>query len=137
MRLGGKFTIGRKGYWIATAALLAIQWFGSKSLGAAPLAPWIMLYLARLRDAGRSAVHLLHLAVIVVLIFIPVFVAPDAYGAYMADVPPAQTPSTRDTIVFLVCIVGAIIDYLAFSIWLGWIKTASRATAPEIADHFT
>ena len=137
MKLGGKFTIDRKGYWIATAVLMALQWFGPKSLGAALLAPWIMLYLARLRNAGRSALHLLHLAVVVLLIFIPAFATPEAFGAYLADAPSAQTPSTRDTLVFLVCIVSCMVYYIAFSIWLGCIKTAARTTAPEIAEHFT
>jgi uncharacterized membrane protein YhaH (DUF805 family) len=137
LRLGGKLTIGRQGYWIATAALLAIQWFGPKSLGVALLAPWIMLYLARLRNAGRSALHLLHLVVAVALIFIPVFATPEAFGAYMADIPSARTPSTGDTIVFLVCIVGAVVYYLAFSIWLGCVRTKTTIAPAVLADTFS
>jgi uncharacterized membrane protein YhaH (DUF805 family) len=132
-----KLTIGRKVYWIATAALLAAQWFGPKSLGVVFLIPWIMIYLARLRDAGRSALHLLHLVAVFALVLIPVFVAPGAFEAYLADVPPAQAPSTRDTIVFVVCMVGCMIYYLAFSIWLGCIKTKRPADPAALADAFS
>jgi uncharacterized membrane protein YhaH (DUF805 family) len=137
LRPGRKFTIDRKGYWIATAVLLALQWFGPKITGVVLLAPWIMLYLARLRDAGRSALHLLHLAAVMVLIFIPAFIAPDAFGAYLSDVPSEQAPSTVDTIVFLVCVVGCLVYYIAFSIWLGCIKTKARANPAALADAFS
>ena len=137
MRLGRKFTVGRKGYWIATVVLLAIQGFGPEGLGVALLAPWIMLYLARLRDAGRSARHLLHLAIVVALIVIPVFAAPEAYGTYLADVPSAQTPSTMETVVFLVGVAGGVIYYVAFSIWLGCIKTKAPADPAALADAFS
>ena len=132
-----KLTISRKVYWIATAVLLTAQWFGPKSLGAAFLVPWIMLYLARLRDAGRSALHLLHLAAVFGLVFIPVFVAPQAFEAYLADAPPAQSPSTRDTIVFVVCMAGCMIYYLAFSIWLGCIKSKTSTSPAVVADTFS
>lgn len=134
--MGGKLTIGRKGYWIATAVLMTIQGFGPTGLGLALLAPWIMLYLARLRNAGRSAAHLLHVAGAVVLIFIPVFATPEAFGAYMADVPPIGPLPIADTIVFLVCIVGAVAYYIAFSIWLGCIKTKAATDPAAIADAF-
>ena len=139
MTRGRKLAIGRRGYWIATAVLLTVQWFAPKGLGVAFLAPWVMLYLARLRDADRSALHLLHLAVMFALVLVPVFVAPDAFGAYLAEVPPAQapTPSTRDTMVFVACMGGCLIYYLAFSIWLGWIKAPPRAHEAEIVEHFT
>ena len=132
-----KLTVGRKGYWIATAVLLVVQWFGPKSLGLALLAPWIMLYMARLRDAGRSMLHLLHLLVVVVLVFIPVFVAPKAFEAYLNDPPVAAAPSTGDTVVFIVCIVGCLIYYLAFSIWLGCIKTKPPTDPATLADAFS
>ncbi|CAN5496362.1 hypothetical protein BH10PSE3_BH10PSE3_32660 [soil metagenome] len=137
MRLGGKFTIGRKGYWIATAVLVALQWFGPKSLGVALLAPWIMLYVARLRDAGRSALHLLHLAAMVVLIIIPLAIAPQSYWAYAAAVPVSRTPSMRDTIVFMVCMAGAVVYYLAFSIWLGCIRIKTRTDPATLAEAFS
>ena len=133
----GKLTVGRKGYWIATAALVAVQWFGPKGLGLALLAPWIILYLARLRDAGRSARHLLHLVAVVTLVFIPVFIAPKAFEAYLSDVPSGQTPSTGETIVFLVCMVGCLIYYFAFSIWLGCVKTKTPADPAALADAFS
>jgi uncharacterized membrane protein YhaH (DUF805 family) len=135
--LGRKFTLGRKGYWIATAALLAVQWLGPKSLGVALLAPWIMLYMARLRDAGRSALHLLHLAAVVALILVPAFAAPEAFRTYMAETPTTQTPSTIDTIVFLVGVVGGIAYYVAFSIWLGCIRTKAPADPAALADAFS
>lgn len=137
MRLGRKFTIGRKGYWIATVILLTIQGFGPEILGVALLAPWIMLYLARLRDAGRSALPLLHLAGAVVLVIIPAFAAPEAFGTYLADIPSAQTPSTMDTIVFLIGVVGGMIYYIAFSIWLGCIKTKAPVDPAALADAFS
>lgn len=137
MKPGRKFTIGRKGYWIATVVLLAIQGFGPKGLGVALLAPWIMLYLARLRDAGRSALHLLHLAVVTGLIFIPAFAAPAALDAYLSDAPTGLTTSARDTIVFLVCVGGAVVYYIAFSIWLGCVRTKAPADPAAFADAFS
>lgn len=137
MRLGGKLTIGRKGYWIATVVLLVVQGFGPKGLGVALLAPWIMLYLARLRNAGRSALHLLHLAVVVGLILIPAFAAPAALNAYLADAPTGLTTSASDTIVFVACVGGAIVYYLAFSIWLGCIKTRTPVDPATLVDTFS
>ena len=116
---------------------MAVQGFGPKGLGVALLAPWIILYLARLRDAGRSALHLLHLVAVVALVFIPVFAAPKAFEAYLSDAPSARTPSTGDTIVFLVCMVGCLIYYFAFSIWLGCIKTKTPTNPAALADTFS
>ena len=137
MRPGRKFTIGRKGYWIATAVLLALQWFGPGITGVVLLAPWIMLYLARLRDAGRSAWRLLHLAAVMALVLLPVFLAPDAFGFYLSEAAGVPTPSTKDTVVFLVCMVGGMAYYIAFSIWLGCIRTKTRADPAALADAFS
>jgi uncharacterized membrane protein YhaH (DUF805 family) len=137
VKLGRKLTISRKGYWIATAVLVALQGFGPNGIALPLLAPWIMLYLARLRDAGRPALHLLHLAAVVILVFIPAFAAPDAFQAYLENAPAAHEPSTRSTIVFLVCMVGGMIYYLAFSIWLGCIKTRTTPTPDALADAFS
>jgi uncharacterized membrane protein YhaH (DUF805 family) len=137
VKLGRKLTIGRRGYWVATAALMALQGFGPNGIALPLLAAWIMLYLARLRDAGRPALHLLHLAAVVILVFIPAFAAPDAFQAYLENASAAREPSTKSTVLFLVCMVGGLIYYFAFSIWLGCIKTRATPTPDVLADAFS
>ena len=135
MRLA-KLSLDRKWYWIVTAIMTAAQLFGPEAVGYALFVPWFVLYLARLRNAGRSALHLLHLVPVVVLILVPMFIVPGAATAYLGGSVSAPEPSTRDTLLFLAFMLSAIAYYLAFAIWLGCIrsKTSPQAT---VADTFS
>jgi uncharacterized membrane protein YhaH (DUF805 family) len=137
--LGRKPTIGRKSYWVVTGVLMVAGFVMPERgwLNIAIFFAWMMLYRARLRDAGRSAFAMLHLLAILALILIGAVFAPDAFLKYLGDTEPGQSPTTSQTVLFVTSLGAGMIYYLWFSIWLGCIKPSPRATTTEIVEHFS
>lgn len=115
--------------------MTAAQALGPETITHILFVPWFVLYLARLRNAGRSAWHVLHVVPIFALVLTPVFVAPDAFATYTGNGAAVPAPSTTDTLVFLACMLVAIAYYLAFAIWLGCIRPKAPPQA-SLADTF-
>ncbi len=139
MRLGRKFAISRKGYWIATAALMISGYLAPAEgwLSTVILIGWFALYMARIRDAGRSPFVLLHLFAAMAIILAGALLAPEVFLKYIKDEEPASPPPVLDCVVFAASLAGGVAYYLWFSIWLGCVKAKPRATQAEIAENFT
>jgi uncharacterized membrane protein YhaH (DUF805 family) len=139
LRLGRKLTISRKGYWIATSVLMVAGFLMPEKrwLNIAIFFAWMMLYRARLRDAGRSAFAMLHLLAILALLLIGAVFAPDAFLKYVGGTQPGRPPTGFETALLVASLGVSVIYYFWFSIWLGCIKPAPRATTTEIVEHFS
>ncbi len=134
-----KLKPGRRDYWLATAALMTAGTLASEKgfLSNVIFFAWLALYVARLRDAGRSLFAMLHLLGCFALIFIAAIFASNAFLKYFSIAEPGQAVSIAESIIFFVCIGSAIPYFLWFSIWLGCIKTGATSASPTaVADTF-